>query len=65
MKKLLVITCCLFISMFSLSQTDDAQIIEKNGINYYKHIVSKGETAYGISRKYNILNTLMPIYFNF
>ena len=54
MKKLLVITCCLFISMFSLSQTDNAQIIEKNGINYYKHIVSKGETAYGISRKYNI-----------
>ena len=46
--------CCLFASFLSIAQPDNAQIIEKEGKKYFKHIVAKGETAYGICRLYNI-----------
>ena len=54
MKKLLVILYCVFISLISFAQPDNAQIIEKDGAKFYKHLVSRGETAYGISKLYNI-----------
>ena len=54
MKNILLISYCLFNSLFLSAQPDNAQVINKDGKKYYKHIIAKGETAYGISKLYNI-----------
>lgn len=48
-----------FLSVFlqacvSMAQIPNAPLIERNGNTYYKHIVQKGETAYGISKMYKV-----------
>ncbi len=54
MKKILYILICLIYSLNSFAQPENAEQIEKDGEKYYKHVISKGETAYGICQLYNI-----------
>lgn len=54
MKYIITISFLFFAFFCANAQIGKAKIVEKNGKNYYLHIVEKGQTAYGISKMYEV-----------
>lgn len=54
MNKVLIFIFLFSISFESISQIEDSTFFIENGKKYISHSVKRGETAFGISKKYNI-----------
>lgn len=52
-KVYILLTCCLLISGISWGQPG-SEVVEINGKSYFKHIVTQGQTLYGISKQYGV-----------
>lgn len=54
MKQIVLTIFFSLITIVLFGQIDKAKIVQKEGKNYYLHVVEKGQTAYGISKMYDV-----------
>ena len=59
MRNIFILILIISISFFSLCQYENAEIVKKNELFYYKHKVVSGNTFYSIQKQYDVSSNLI------
>ena len=59
MRNIFILILIISIPPFSFCQHENAEIVKKNELFYYKHRVVSGNTFYSIQKQYNVSSNLI------